>query len=62
MECEMSILFRPSSNCLLLRFPPEEYDHLDGIVYIDRLSEEERKKVQPRLNELIDEFGDGGEL
>ncbi|KAL7531776.1 hypothetical protein ACHAXR_005117, partial [Thalassiosira sp. AJA248-18] len=39
-----------------------EYDHLDGKVYIDRLTEEGRKEVQPRLNELIDDFGEGGEL
>ncbi|KAG7356493.1 peptide deformylase [Nitzschia inconspicua] len=39
-----------------------EYDHLDGTVYIDRLSEETRAKVQPRLNELIEEFGDGGSI
>lgn len=39
-----------------------EYDHLDGTVYIDRLSEETRAKVQPRLNELIDEFGEGGSV
>jgi peptide deformylase len=37
-----------------------EYDHLDGTVYIDRLSEDTRAQVQPRLNELIAEFGDGG--
>lgn len=39
-----------------------EYDHLDGTVYIDRLSEETRAKVQPRLNELIADFGDGGSV
>jgi peptide deformylase len=39
-----------------------EYDHLDGTVYIDRLSEEARAKVQPRLDELIEEFGDGGSV
>jgi peptide deformylase len=39
-----------------------EYDHLDGTVYIDRLSEEGRKEVQPRLDELIAEYGEGGEL
>jgi peptide deformylase len=39
-----------------------EYDHLDGVVYIDRLSEEGRKEVQPRLDELIAEFGEGGAL
>lgn len=39
-----------------------EYDHLDGTVYIDRLDEEGRARVQPRLNELIEEFGEGGAL
>lgn len=33
-----------------------EYDHLDGTVYTDRLKEETKEKVQPRLNELIEEF------
>lgn len=33
-----------------------EYDHLDGILYIDRLPPEERKRVQPRLNELVSEY------
>jgi hypothetical protein len=38
-----------------------EYDHLDGVVYIDRLADETREKVQPRLNELIEEYdGDDG--
>lgn len=39
-----------------------EYDHLDGKVYIDRLSEDGRKEIQPKLDELIDKFGDGGAL
>ena len=39
-----------------------EYDHLDGVVYIDRLTEEGRASVQPRLDELVDEFGEGGKL
>ena len=39
-----------------------EYDHLQGTVYIDRLTEEGRETVQPRLNELIQEFGEGGAL
>jgi len=38
-----------------------EYDHLDGTVYTDRLSEETKERVQPRLKELIDEYdGDDG--
>jgi peptide deformylase len=39
-----------------------EYDHLDGTVYIDRLSEDELSTVQPRLDELVEDFGDGGAL
>lgn len=39
-----------------------EYDHLDGTVYIDRLSEDGRSTVQPKLDELVEEFGEGGEL
>lgn len=34
-----------------------EYDHLDGTVYTDRVSDEIKEKVQPRLNELIEEYG-----
>jgi peptide deformylase len=39
-----------------------EYDHLDGVVYIDRLSEEGRKEVETRVDELIQDFGEGGQL
>eukprot|EP00565_Helicotheca_tamesis_P001812 CAMPEP_0185725016 /NCGR_PEP_ID=MMETSP1171-20130828/1347_1 /TAXON_ID=374046 /ORGANISM="Helicotheca tamensis, Strain CCMP826" /LENGTH=243 /DNA_ID=CAMNT_0028393005 /DNA_START=101 /DNA_END=832 /DNA_ORIENTATION=- len=39
-----------------------EFDHLDGTVYVDRLTEEGRKEVQPRLDELIEDFGEGGAL
>lgn len=39
-----------------------EYDHLDGVVYIDRLTEEGRQEMQPHLDELIQEFGTGGSL
>lgn len=39
-----------------------EYDHLDGVVYIDRLTQEGRAKVQPVLNKLIEEFGPDGAL
>lgn len=38
-----------------------EFDHLEGTVYIDRLSEKTREKVQPRLDELIEDYdGDDG--
>ena len=39
-----------------------EYDHLDGTVYIDRLAEEDREQVQPVLDALIKDFGEGGAL
>ncbi len=39
-----------------------EYDHLDGVVFIDRLTEESKEKAQPKLQELIQEFGEGGVL
>ena len=39
-----------------------EYDHLDGVLYPDRLTEEGKKEVTPRLNELIADHGEGGAL
>jgi peptide deformylase len=39
-----------------------EYDHLDGTVFIDRLSEDIRKDAQPTLDGLIASFGEGGAL
>jgi len=40
-----------------------EYDHLDGVCYIDRLSEEGRRGVQDRLDELVEEMkADKGEI
>ena len=39
-----------------------EYDHLDGVLYPDRLSDEGKAEVKERLDELVDEFGEGGAL
>jgi peptide deformylase len=39
-----------------------EYDHLDGTVYIDRLTEDGRAEIQPRLDELVESFGGDGSL
>jgi len=39
-----------------------EYDHLDGVVYVDRLTEEGRDGVKVRLEELVSEYGEGGAL
>lgn len=33
-----------------------EYDHLDGVVYIDRLSPNERGEVQPKLDKLVEVY------
>ena len=37
-----------------------EYDHLDGMVFIDRLTEDGRREAQPALDGLIADFGEGG--
>eukprot|EP01083_Nonionella_stella_P194791 718207_1 len=39
-----------------------EYDHLDGTLYPDRLTDEGKGLVKERLDELVTEFGEGGEL
>jgi len=54
--------FKKKYNGWEARIFQHEYDHLDGTVYIDRLTEDARKEVQPRLDELIAEFGEGGAL
>ena len=33
-----------------------EYDHLDGVVYIDRLLPDSKSSVEGRLKELVDEY------
>ena len=35
---------------------------MPGVAYPDRLSEEGKGEVDERLNELVDEFGEGGVL
>jgi len=39
-----------------------EYDHLDGILYVDRLTEAERARIQPELDRLVEAHGPGGAL
>jgi len=39
-----------------------ELDHINGILFPDRMTDEVRDDVQPRMNEMIDEFGEGGSL
>jgi len=39
-----------------------EYDHLEGVVYIDHLDDESRSEIQPVLDELIEDFGPDGVL
>jgi len=43
-----SLFFFPASS-------RHEYDHLDGVVYIDRLLPESKQKVEARLKELVEE-------
>ena len=48
---------------LLTTLPPcsqHEYDHLEGVVYIDHLNEEDMGEVQPQLDTLAADFGEGG--
>ncbi len=45
-----------------ITFSQHEYDHIEGVVYIDRLSPQERRKVQGRLDELVKDYGYGGVL
>ena len=39
-----------------------EYDHLDGVVYVDHLNEEDKGRNQPKLDALVEQFGDGAAL
>ncbi len=39
-----------------------EYDHLDGVLYPDRLTDEGKEEVKERLDELVEDFGEGGSL
>ena len=39
-----------------------EYDHLQGVLHIDRQTPTDRKKIQPYLDVLVEQFGDGGAL
>jgi peptide deformylase len=39
-----------------------EYDHLEGVVYIDHLSQEDKAEIQPRLDQLIVDHGPGAVL
>ena len=37
-----------------------EYDHLDGVCYVDRLGDRDRETIAPDLAALADDYGDGG--
>lgn len=39
-----------------------EYDHLDGILLIDRFNEEDRARNQASIDKLISKYGPGGGL
>ena len=39
-----------------------EYDHINGVLHIDRQSAADRVKIQPFLDVLIEQHGPGGDL
>eukprot|EP00555_Chaetoceros_dichaeta_P003097 CAMPEP_0198249610 /NCGR_PEP_ID=MMETSP1447-20131203/1084_1 /TAXON_ID=420782 /ORGANISM="Chaetoceros dichaeta, Strain CCMP1751" /LENGTH=229 /DNA_ID=CAMNT_0043934289 /DNA_START=232 /DNA_END=921 /DNA_ORIENTATION=+ len=39
-----------------------ECDHLNGVLFPDRMTDELQKEVQPKMDEMIAEFGEGGAL
>jgi peptide deformylase len=43
---------RTSLNGMLARVVQHEYDHLDGVLFVDRMSPTARAKVQPTLDEF----------
>ena len=43
---------RAGLNGMLARVVQHEYDHLDGVLFVDRMSLTARAKVQPTLNEF----------
>lgn len=42
---------------LLARAVQHEHDHLQGILFIDRMSERERERIQPKLEQLLRKAG-----
>jgi peptide deformylase len=40
-------------NGWVARIFQHEYDHLDGVLYVDRLARDERARVRPALDELV---------
>ena len=37
-----------------------EYDHLDGVVYIDHVTDEDKQVIAPQLKKLISDYSAGG--
>mmetsp|Transcript_14432 Transcript_14432/g.43739 ORF Transcript_14432/g.43739 Transcript_14432/m.43739 type:complete len:258 (-) Transcript_14432:501-1274(-) len=44
----------------LARIFQHEYDHLEGVVYVDRLSDDERSDLQPELDDLVNAYAGPG--
>jgi peptide deformylase len=42
------------------RIIQHEVDHLDGVLFIDRMAEEELSGYQHRLERYITQYGEGG--
>ena len=55
--------FQRTASGFHSRIVQHEYDHLQGTVYTDRLSEETKEEVKKRMDELVNEYdGDDAAL
>jgi len=51
-----------SSSSWKARIFQHECDHLNGVLFPDRMDEELQKEIKPEMDELISKFGEGGAL
>ena len=51
-------LFRYELEGLAARAVQHEYDHIEGMLFIDRMVEEEREKIQPQVDDFERQFRD----
>jgi peptide deformylase len=48
--------FRATLSELAARVVQHEFDHIEGTLFIDRLSEQQLRELAPRLNPFVEEF------
>jgi hypothetical protein len=54
--------FKKKFTGVTARIFSHEFDHLNGVCYIDHLDAASKKAVEPVLTNLVDSFGSGGAL